>query len=118
MSSYRKKYAANSDGPHKDWEAPVTAPPSQAAAPPAVEPKSDEPAPAIEQKSPADAAAASAIKSRIAEMERGPSSLHVKRNSHRRNNRRRSSRPRSSRLSQIQGCPSAFSVGIGRTPNT
>src|SRR5262249_1615280 len=72
MSSLRKRYQSQFASPERDSEAPVTtAPPTQAAAPPpAVEPKPEEPAPEIETKSPADAAAASAIKQRIAEMER------------------------------------------------
>jgi len=72
MSSLRKRYQSQFASPERDSEAPVTtAPPTQAAAPPpAVEPKPEEPAPEIETKSPAEEAAHSAIKARIAEMER------------------------------------------------
>src|SRR5215475_14326802 len=70
MASLRKKYQAQFGSPlGRDNEPPVQSPPEVTAAelPPAVEPKPPEP---IETQSPADAAASSAIRDRLREMER------------------------------------------------
>src|SRR5262245_48049612 len=67
MTSFRKKYRPNFESPIAGNAPPVSVPPAAAELPPAVEPKPPEP---LETQSPAEAAGASAIKARLAELER------------------------------------------------